>query len=482
MNYDYENKIVLTDTDEKKTSQAKKNLVIICNPNGSPLEHVCKSLKLDEMYLSHDIDVLMWNYRGYGFSKGWSTIDNLLKDAEAVMEFVKNKNSWNKIAIHGLSIGGVPSTHLAGKNLTHLIIADRTFSEIDEIVNTHYFGKILTFLYKAFLFPKSNNVESILNSNNTKIIIYDPLDPVVKDAASLKTGISYKVLKMLSSKYENEFKAFNKFNLKSMSILDLILPQNEVNEFVNSLLTVFNFMKDLEESIKKKKKAVTHKRNSGSDALLLENKNKQYVNVKDTNSNQIDIETDFESQINSEEKLESFINELYSILSVFESAGDIFTTLKMFSIKHQRARKTFIHNFYSNMFIWGCLKTDDEDFDGCLMCHKEIKNRFDELIENLSNLIKYNDIGQIKTAAEIYMDAQTILNTSIKLNQIFSTLLFKGNQIGDEFGHLNDLELIKEIESLNLGSLIPVTCGHNGNLSESELHIMKYELVKAKFI
>ena len=66
------------------------------------------------MYLSHNVDVLFWNYRGYGFTLGNPTYQNIEKDAEAVCEFARKQNMWEKIGVHGISIGGLPSCHLAG--------------------------------------------------------------------------------------------------------------------------------------------------------------------------------------------------------------------------------------------------------------------------------------------------------------------------------------------------------------------------------
>ncbi len=47
-----------------------KNLVIICNPNGSPLEFYSQSDRIIDFYLKLNTSVLLWNYRGYGESTG----------------------------------------------------------------------------------------------------------------------------------------------------------------------------------------------------------------------------------------------------------------------------------------------------------------------------------------------------------------------------------------------------------------------------
>ncbi len=66
------------------------------------------------MYLKNNIDVLLWNYRGYGFTLGTPSYSNMQRDAEAVAEFARKQNQWEKIAVHGISIGGLASCNLAG--------------------------------------------------------------------------------------------------------------------------------------------------------------------------------------------------------------------------------------------------------------------------------------------------------------------------------------------------------------------------------
>jgi len=48
----------------------QNNLMIICNQNGSPLEFFSQNDRLIEFYLDYNANVLVWNYRGYGFSTG----------------------------------------------------------------------------------------------------------------------------------------------------------------------------------------------------------------------------------------------------------------------------------------------------------------------------------------------------------------------------------------------------------------------------
>lgn len=61
-----------------------------------------------------NFDVLLWNYRGYGLSQGRSDYQNIKKDSETIFNHLKKQNRWNKIGIHGISIGGLPSCYMGG--------------------------------------------------------------------------------------------------------------------------------------------------------------------------------------------------------------------------------------------------------------------------------------------------------------------------------------------------------------------------------
>jgi len=88
-------------------------------------------------FLKRDINVMCWNYRGYGESdKGWFNTLNPAtskRDAERVLAFVVNDlKITGKIGVYGRSIGGITACHLASKynDLVEVLICDRTLSEL----------------------------------------------------------------------------------------------------------------------------------------------------------------------------------------------------------------------------------------------------------------------------------------------------------------------------------------------------------------
>jgi pimeloyl-ACP methyl ester carboxylesterase len=105
-------------------------------------------------FLKRDINVICWNYRGYGASTisffDYLTPTKAKQDAEKVLarslEILKLQG---KIGVYGRSIGGITACHLAGKynDLVEILIIDRSLNELQDWVATKAKGKITITLY-----------------------------------------------------------------------------------------------------------------------------------------------------------------------------------------------------------------------------------------------------------------------------------------------------------------------------------------------
>jgi hypothetical protein len=100
-------------TDNEKTNQSEKTVMIICGPNAVPYEVLAYSDSWIEYYLQYGTSVLLWNYRGFGQSQGYADFSNIRSDAACICETLKNKYKFSKIGVHGISIGGIPACYLA---------------------------------------------------------------------------------------------------------------------------------------------------------------------------------------------------------------------------------------------------------------------------------------------------------------------------------------------------------------------------------
>lgn len=118
-------------------------------------------------YLKKGINILGWNYRGYGETPGSCTPYNIKSDGESVLYFLVNElQVKGKIGLYGRSLGGIVSTHLSYNfpDKISLIIADRTFGNLKDIslrkfegTGTHFLFDLITLKWEA------RNDENFLN-------------------------------------------------------------------------------------------------------------------------------------------------------------------------------------------------------------------------------------------------------------------------------------------------------------------------------
>ena len=94
--YNFEEKFLITKDNCKleyiiirsHLDSSKKKLMIICGPNGVPFQIFSRNFRF-ENYLESNIDVLCWNYRGYGLSKGRPSYSKLRTDVLELFDEVK---------------------------------------------------------------------------------------------------------------------------------------------------------------------------------------------------------------------------------------------------------------------------------------------------------------------------------------------------------------------------------------------------------
>lgn len=107
-------------------------------------------------FLKRDINVVCWNYRGYGESSLKTfecvTPHKTKRDAEKVLAFVVNNiKIKGKVGVYGRSIGGIAACHLAGKytDLIQALIIDRSFDELQSVPEGKLKGKCTSVIFQA---------------------------------------------------------------------------------------------------------------------------------------------------------------------------------------------------------------------------------------------------------------------------------------------------------------------------------------------
>lgn len=175
--------------------------MIVCNPNMGYAEVEQYSTPWLDFYLNHGINVVLWNYRGYSKSTGVPTPQNLCSDVELVYEWARERTMAEsrglkpiKIGSHGISMGGVPASHLGRLGAIDFLFVDRTFGDLLSFPKR--FHPILAPLMQwVTMWHNPDNALNFMYSNCYKVIAQDPRDEIVTDGCSLKTGVAHHILR-----------------------------------------------------------------------------------------------------------------------------------------------------------------------------------------------------------------------------------------------------------------------------------------------
>ena len=502
-----------------------KKLMIICGPNGVPYQIFSRNIRL-ESFLQSNIDVLCWNYRGYGFSKGRSSYNKLRSDVLELFDEVKKTLNYEKFAVQGISIGGIPSCHLArNRKEIELLICDRNFGRLDNIAQGFYCGKILFYFYKYLFFQSSDNVDNYLNVKCDKILLNDSKDKIVLEFCSLKTLVAEKLCEIyLECNNNNHFTNVIISDSNNINKNSMIGNYNTQNNELESLSNNKNNNKDQNRPLNTlNEQIVSNNRNNKNvlpkktalDKILdsVEEKNKfiqSLINISNIiNKDKLEInpkKSCFDKIINSIKKNNSFqyLNlteeELHNTSGIFDfvkermldildsvqSAGD--TLFSLISIKTDYTKKIFIDNFFNNIFIWGSLPVNQYMDNMQIHKLKNVKNVFKNTMRlfeefmNSQEMISSKELTLVKEINNIYkyfsQITQNLDNIGINSKNGFIKLV-KEDLIEDKNNEMNYEKCLME---LNRGNYVPLYCGHNGALSKDEKEMLDYYLMKTSFM
>ena len=225
----------------EENNNMKKNIVIVCGPNLTPFENLMRSWDIENLYLKNNTDVLFWNYRGFGFSEGSASLTNVTIDIENIYEYIIKLNKYKKIAFHCLSKGEISTYHLTNKKKIDLLIADRTFGSVQNIIDNLFLGKYIHYLAKILFFPYINNSLNYIQTKCIKVVMNDSEDLTIIDKISLKSQISRNIVEKIFNEFEIES---NIRKLKSEYILDYCFLPDEIESFYNSFIYIVNQIKN----------------------------------------------------------------------------------------------------------------------------------------------------------------------------------------------------------------------------------------------
>jgi pimeloyl-ACP methyl ester carboxylesterase len=121
------------------------------------------------------INVVLWNYRGYGRSTGVPTPDKLKKDGEMLVHHLRRNKKVGKLGVHGESLGGAVAAHIARNCNLDFLFADRSFWSLGN-VSKFMFGWVVWALFRLFTKWDCDASWDFIFSNCYKVISSDPHD------------------------------------------------------------------------------------------------------------------------------------------------------------------------------------------------------------------------------------------------------------------------------------------------------------------
>ena len=238
-----------------------KTLVIFCGQNAFTIEMFSVNKSNIQFFLDiKESTILLWNYKGYGVRKGFPSFSSIDKDVEELKNYIIKNYSDYKIIIHGISIGGYSAIKLA-KILNEYndkfksnvcLIADRTYSDIDLIVETFSdkYGSVLKNVYN-FLFPEffyhSDNIENYIDVPlENKFIFFSEDDKIiVYNKSSLVYNLTLKYYENIILPKISKFNQFDKLNnMTKKEFDDIKSNMKRIKKSINNenFITLFKNM------------------------------------------------------------------------------------------------------------------------------------------------------------------------------------------------------------------------------------------------
>jgi len=151
-----------------------RGVVLFCHGNAGNISYRLESIKI---FNKLGLSVFIFDYRGYGKSKGEPSESGTYLDAVAAWDYlIKKRNICpNDIIIFGRSLGGSIAAWLATGHNSRMLIAESTFTSIEEL------GKNLfpSFFVSLILSYKYSTIEYIKNVQCPVLIIHSVDDDLI---------------------------------------------------------------------------------------------------------------------------------------------------------------------------------------------------------------------------------------------------------------------------------------------------------------
>lgn len=150
-----------------------KDTILFFHGNGGNISH-----RLEKIAILHNLglNVFIFDYRGYGKSRGSPSEKGLYRDGEAAYGYLIKQRGIppNNIILYGESLGGAVAIDLAKDNKVKALITEDLFSSMKDMVKIIY-----PFLPHFILQSRFDSISKIKDIEVPKLIIHSVDDEII---------------------------------------------------------------------------------------------------------------------------------------------------------------------------------------------------------------------------------------------------------------------------------------------------------------
>ena len=114
------------------TVENSRGVLLFCHGNAANIGHRLESVRI---FAELCLDILIFDYRGYGESEGKPSESNTYEDAETAWRYLVEERHINpeKIIVFGRSLGGGIASYIASRFSPGMLILESTFTFLPDV-------------------------------------------------------------------------------------------------------------------------------------------------------------------------------------------------------------------------------------------------------------------------------------------------------------------------------------------------------------
>lgn len=149
-------------------------VIIYCHGNACNISHL---LEYAVLLMEKNLQVFVFDYRGYGSSTGSPSEDGIYLDTQAAYDYLvkEEKIPSDRIVLAGHSVGAAAAIEVATNNDVRSVIIESAFTSTRDMSKTIFPMNLI-----SFLLPKNyNNLQKVAKIKAPKLFIHGQEDKIV---------------------------------------------------------------------------------------------------------------------------------------------------------------------------------------------------------------------------------------------------------------------------------------------------------------